>query len=181
VRRRLVAFVATMMCVAGGAAPPVSAADAGTLGPDHQSTDPALRDAYNRAFQAMLADPGDLDKAFAFADLAIQIGDFEGAIAAMERMLLVNSNLPWVKLELGVLYYRLGSFAIARTYLQTALVAPNVPPALRERIRALLALIDQQEASNQFGRSLGHGVSASSILTGQDDSASIAVAWRFQK
>ena len=44
-------------------------------------------------------------------------------------MLLVDPNLPRVRLELGALYFRLGSFEIARTYLESALAAPNVPPA----------------------------------------------------
>ena len=39
--------------------------------------------------------------------LASQTGDLEGAISALERMLLINPNLPRVRLELGVLYYRL--------------------------------------------------------------------------
>jgi tetratricopeptide (TPR) repeat protein len=163
-----------MLCVASGIGSAASATESSVLGPDHQSTDPVLREAYNRAFQTMLADPGNLDKAFAFADVAIQTGDFEGAIAALERMLLVDPNLPWVKLELGVLYIRLGSFEVARTYLQNALTMPNVSSALRDRIRALLAQIEQQEASNHPGGSmlarLRHG-----------GTVSTDVSWRLQK
>ena len=168
-----------MMWVAGGMGSAAAAADSGALGPDHQSNDPALRDAYDRAFQAMLADPGNLDKAFAFADVAAQTGDFEGAIAAMERMLLVDQNLPWVKLELGVLYFRLGSFEMARTYLQNALTAPNIPPSLRERVRALLAQIEQRDAANHFNGSI---LSRSRYQTvAQDDAANVDASGRLQK
>ena len=62
-----------------------------------------LQEEYDRAFRAMLADPGNLDKTFAFARLAIAKKDYEGAIGALERMLLINPNLPRVRLELGVL------------------------------------------------------------------------------
>ena len=55
---------------------------------------------------------------FRFAALAAQTGDLEGAISALERMLLINPDLPRVRLELGVLYYRLGSYEVARTYLE---------------------------------------------------------------
>ena len=148
-----------MLCgaVAGSMSSAVLA-DSATLGPDNQSSDPALRAAYNSAFQAMLADPGNLDKTFTFAGLAIQTGDYEGAIAAMERMLLVDPNLPRVRLELGALYFRLGSFEMARTYLQNAMAAPNVPPAVQERIRTLLAQIDQQQAPNHFSGSILSGL-----------------------
>jgi tetratricopeptide (TPR) repeat protein len=194
----MVALALTMLCVGAGTAPAASAADGGTLGPDHQSNDPTLRGAYDRAFQAMLADPGNLDKAFAFADLAIQTGDLEGAIAAMERMLLVDPNLPWVRLELGVLYFRLGSFEVARTYLQHALTAPNLPPAVRDRIRALLAQIEQQKAALPLGGAIAsasheranlasdsaeHSAHAATIpnFTSQDRTVGLQAAWRRQK
>src|ERR1700681_4876937 len=49
-------------------------------------------------FQQMLADPANLDVTFAYADAAAQLGDNEGAVAALERMLLFNPNLPRVDL-----------------------------------------------------------------------------------
>jgi hypothetical protein len=60
---------------------------------------------YDAAFQAMLRHPADLDVLFRFATIASRTGDLEGAISALERML--NPDLPRVRLELGVLYYRL--------------------------------------------------------------------------
>ena len=82
---------------------------------------------YDEAFQEMLRQPADLDVLFRFAAVASQTGDLEGAISALERMLLINPNLPRVRLELGVLYYRLGSYEVARTYLEGALKSPTMP------------------------------------------------------
>src|SRR6188768_3535221 len=62
---------------------------------------------YDEAFQETLRKPADLDVLFKFASLASQTGDLEGAISTLERMLLINPDLPRVRLELGVLYYRL--------------------------------------------------------------------------
>ncbi|HYI03705.1 MAG TPA: tetratricopeptide repeat protein, partial [Reyranella sp.] len=76
---------------------------------------------YEAAFQEMLRRPADLDVLFKFATIATKTGDYEGAISALERMLLVNPDLPRVRLELAVLYYRLGSFEVSRTYLETVL------------------------------------------------------------
>ena len=64
----------------------------------------------------MFADPTNLDLTFQFASIATQLGNFESAISALERMLLLNPNLPRVKLEVGVLYFRLGAYPIARSY-----------------------------------------------------------------
>ena len=49
----------------------------------------------------MIRQPANLDVLFRFASVASQTGDLEGAISALERMLLINANLPRVRLELG--------------------------------------------------------------------------------
>ena len=94
---------------------------------------------YDAAFQEMLARPADLDVLFKFATIASETGDLEGAISALERMLLINANLPRVRLELGVLYYRLGSYEVARTYLEGALKSPTLPPDVRNRAERFMA------------------------------------------
>jgi tetratricopeptide (TPR) repeat protein len=105
---------------------------------------------YDDAFAAMMNDPGDLDKTFRFAGLAVRVGDLEGAVGALERMLLINSNLPRVRLELGVLYFRLGSYEAARSYLLSALETPNMPADVRERAQKILVQIDKQKAPTRF-------------------------------
>jgi tetratricopeptide (TPR) repeat protein len=113
------------------------------------SSDRDLQKAYDDAFAAMMADPQNLDKTFAFAELAARKGDLEGAISALERMLFINPDLPRVKLELGVLYYRLGSYETARAYLQGALEA-NPPPPVRERAESFLSEIDKRSLAHRL-------------------------------
>ncbi|TXL72886.1 tetratricopeptide repeat protein [Vineibacter terrae] len=115
---------------------------------------PSDRAAYDAAFKAMITDPGDLQKAFAFVELAIKVGDLEGAVAALERMLIIAPNLPRVRLELGVLYYRLGSYQVARRYVTDVLALPDVPPTVRTRAEAFLAEIDRQINPHKFSGSL---------------------------
>jgi cytochrome c-type biogenesis protein CcmH/NrfG len=69
-----------------------------------------LQHQYDEAFQEMLRQPANLDVLFKFASLASKTGDLEGAVSALERMLLIDNNLPRVRLELALLYYRLGSY-----------------------------------------------------------------------
>jgi Uncharacterized enzyme of heme biosynthesis len=107
---------------------------------------------YDEAFQEMMRKPADLDVLFKYASLASQTGDLEGAISALERMLLIDPNLPRVRLELGVLYYRLKSYQVAQTYLEGALKSPNVPPDVRSRAEQFLAqIVSQQQASHFHG------------------------------
>ena len=105
---------------------------------------------YDAAFQEMLRKPADLDVLFKFATIATKTGDYEGAISALERMLLVNPDLPRVRLELGVLYYRLGSYEVARTYLAAVVATANLPPEVRTRAEQFLTEVDKRENRSRF-------------------------------
>jgi len=105
---------------------------------------------YDAAFQEMLKKPADLDVLFKFATVATQTGDIEGAISTLERMLLINPNLPRVRLELGVLYFRLGSYAVARSYLESVLKVENLPPEVRAKAEQFMAEIAKRQSPSHF-------------------------------
>ena len=65
-------------------------------------------------FQQLLKDPTNVDVNFRYAEAAVKLGNYEGAISALERLLLYNPNFPGVKLQLAELYARLGSYNAAR-------------------------------------------------------------------
>ena len=91
------------------------------------------RAAYDAAFQEALKNPTDPATLIRYADLAVQVGDIEAAISALERLLLIEGDQPKVKLELGVLYFRLGSYEAARTYLESARGSGAASPETKER------------------------------------------------
>jgi tetratricopeptide (TPR) repeat protein len=97
-----------------------------------------LRRAYDAAFQETLLRPSDAETLTKFANLAVQFGDIEGAVSALERLLLVEGDLPEVKLELGVLYFRLGSREAARTYLEAARSSSEASKEVRDRADTFL-------------------------------------------
>lgn len=105
---------------------------------------------YDAAFQEMLRNPADLDVLFKFATIATKTGDYEGAISALERMLLVNPDLPRVRLELAVLYYRLGSYEVARTYLEAVVASPGIPAEVRARAEQYLAEVVKRSTPSRF-------------------------------
>ena len=100
-------------------------------------------------FQRMLREPGNLETAFAYAATSAKLGDNEAAVSALERMLLFNPNLPRVQLELGTLYFRMGSYEIARTYFERA-AAANPAEEVKERIGTYLGEISRRSAPEQF-------------------------------
>ncbi|MSO65265.1 MAG: tetratricopeptide repeat protein [Alphaproteobacteria bacterium] len=120
-------------------------------------TDAQLAEDYDQAFQELFRDPGNLDKSFRFAELAVRRENFEAAISALERMLLVDPDLPRVRLELGVLYFRLGSFEIARSYLQPVLDTPNVPDDVRQRVKTFLTEVNNRLTRSRFSGGLSAG------------------------
>ena len=108
-------------------------------------------------FARMLRDPGNLDVAFTYADVSAKLGDDEAAVSALERMLLFNPKLPRVDLELGALYFRMGSYEISRTYFEQALAA-HPPADVKARIETYLAQIAQLIAPQRFSGFASFGV-----------------------
>src|SRR4051812_1873757 len=58
-------------------------------------------------FQQILAAPANPDLAVRFAQASVDAGDVEGAIASLERALILQPNLANVQLQLGLLYHRI--------------------------------------------------------------------------
>jgi hypothetical protein len=108
-----------------------------------QSIEPTALSATEKAHQSalddMLLDIANPQKSFNYVQSAVELGDLRGAIAALERMLLINPSLANIQLELGVLYLRLGNAPLARYHIAQALRAQNVPTVVRTRAERYLA------------------------------------------
>ena len=124
-------------------------------------------------FEQILRDPANLDLSFEYASLSSQVGDYEGAITAMERMLIFAPGLPRIQLELGVLYYRLGSFAIAQNYLEQAVSGSNVPDVVRSRVAAYLDRIRNAQKRDKFSGSVLAGIRYQSNANSGPSSANV--------
>jgi tetratricopeptide (TPR) repeat protein len=117
-----------------------------------------LQSEYDQAFKALLAHPSDLAMTFRFSELAAKLGYYEEAISALERLLLLNPELPRVKYELGVLYFRLGSYDVARDYLTAAQPAADLPSDAHEEIARLLDEIERSTSRSRLSGSLATGL-----------------------
>ena len=106
--------------------------------------------AYKAAFQETLRRPNDPAVLINFANLAVKAGNLEGAISAFERLLLIEADQPKVKLELGVLYYRLGSYEQARAYLEAARSSSRATDDVKERASRFIADVNQATGKSRL-------------------------------
>jgi hypothetical protein len=109
----------------------------------------ALTGSADPLFQRLLTRPSDLSNTLQYAATA-SASDIESAIGTYEQLLFYNPTLSRVRFQLGVLYYRLGSYEMARGYFQSALNMRDITPELRQKAEELLAVIDKKLQPDQF-------------------------------
>ncbi len=107
-------------------------------------------------FKRLFKDPTNLSLLFEYANLSIMVGDLEGAIGVFEQMLIYDSELPRIRLELGVLYYRLGAFALANNYLKSV-KEYNPPPEVEAKVDEFLEAIVSAENPFQWQQNISIG------------------------
>jgi tetratricopeptide (TPR) repeat protein len=160
IRSRLRFLILLGACLAPGA--PLVAQD-----------DPEVR--YRLALDAVLADVADPERSFHFAEIATESGDLRGAVAALERILLINPTLSNVRLELGILYLRLGNPELGRFHIAEALKAPNVPRGVRARAETYLREAVALTQRNFFSGSVTSGFRYQSNANAGPGSADVLI------
>jgi len=126
---------------------------AGTPASASEKVNPDFAAQQQSLFQQMQREPANLNVILAYAEVSAKLGDNEAAVSALQRMLLFNPNLLSVNLELGALYFRMGSFAMAQAYLEKA-AAANPPPEIRARIDQYLTRIAFEDSPSKLTGSL---------------------------
>jgi tetratricopeptide (TPR) repeat protein len=147
-------WLAARWIVAGWLA---AAAMVGPAAAQSPSVDPALQAEIQSVFQQLYRDPGNAALTYRYAQLQSAAGNYEAAVAALERLLLVNPNQPVLQYELGALYFRMGSYETARTYLLQAQASSQTPPDVQQRIQAYLDDADRRTSRHQFTGSITVG------------------------
>lgn len=135
---------------------------------------PALLDAQQQAFQQMMTKPLDAGAAFAYGRASLAAEDYEGAIVAYERLLLIAPDANPLRLELAGFYTRLNAPKLARSYVAEYLAAPNLSAADRARAEQMLAGLDKETNQTKLSGSVTIGfrqqsnanAGASTVLSG---------------
>ena len=110
----------------------------------------------DETFKKLFKDPTNLSLLFEYANLSILVGDLEGAIGVFEQMLIYDSELPRIRLELGVLYFRLGAFALADYYLKSVKEF-DPPPEVEAKVDEFLEAIVSAENPFQWQQNISIG------------------------
>lgn len=148
------------------AAPIASEYDLDALLPD-ATTLPQLRTKID-------ADPDNHDNYFAYAHLAIALGQPGKAVWAYEQLLAVDPSLNPLKLDLSLVYISLGRYDDARTLLKQVLAA-RPPEAVQNNIRAVLERIDQSQKRNHFLVSATAGIGSDSNASAAPNSGNVLI------
>ena len=92
-----------------------------------------IKQDFEKTFQQMLANPADVDVTLRYAELAVKLEDYEAAIPALERILFFNPSSKKVRLDLGILYYNLDSYDVAKDYFMSVKNGNNVPEDIMKK------------------------------------------------
>ena len=142
-------------------------------------TDPiqleATKKERDKIFSALIDDPTNLDNLFTYANLCILLGDLEAAIGVFEQMLIYEPDLPRIKLELGVLYFRLNALPSAKLYLNSV-KEYDPPKEVLEKVDDFLKAITEEEAIFQVQQVLGTGLKFSNNANSGIDADIIEIA-----
>lgn len=139
-RSRPAAVGAIAVALATVAAPLATAQQAPAASPERLA---ALVDATRR-------EPASLPVVYELVRVAVEVGDLETAIGALERLLLFNPDQPRVRLELGVLYFRLGAYDLAALHLERARGEGEALEGVAERAAPFLAEIARRSARHRL-------------------------------
>lgn len=131
---------------------------------------------FDAAYDAMLDDPENLDKIVQFARIATELGEYEVAVGALERLLLYASDSATVRADLGFLYYRLGSYEVAKYYLAEALESGRLSATTAEQVRDLIGRTEDNLNPHSFSASLSFGMRYQTNANSATDNARVLAA-----
>jgi Tetratricopeptide repeat len=135
----------------------------------------ALAVAQARLLAATLRAPTNFDLTFEYVRVSTALGDYEGAIGALERVLAYAPHLGRANFELATLYFRLGSYDNAVHYFKAAAAAPDLDPKLRARLTAYLPEAQKQLSPVRWSGFLQTGLGYQSNVAALPDTGFVSI------
>lgn len=108
-----------------------------------------LRPERTVTYDDVLAHPDDIDLDYAYAQTQIRQGDLHGAAATLERIILIDPDLPRVRLLYAVVLYRLDNLDEAERELR-AVEGYEMPPSLRAELDRYLAEVQLRRRTTRY-------------------------------
>ncbi|HEX9464675.1 MAG TPA: tetratricopeptide repeat protein [Alphaproteobacteria bacterium] len=100
-------------------------------------------------YDDVMAAPDDIDLNFAYAQTQIGRGDLHGAAATLERIILINPDLPRVRLLYAIVLYRLDNLDEAERELR-AVRLYEMPSSLRAELDRYLSQIELRRKLTRY-------------------------------
>ncbi len=116
-----------------------------------------FRQARDLLFKAFRQDPANPDINFYLGRAAFELGDYETALMAYERVLIMDPEATRVKLEIARCHLRLGFKEMARQYFREV-QATNPPKAVWDNIDKYLKSIKEQDKRHLFAGTFTFGL-----------------------
>ena len=129
----------------------------------------ALDRQVDEAFRLVQQQPQDLAQWSRYAQLLIRSGNYEGGVAALERLLLEPNPSPELRVEIALLYFRLASYDMAESMVRQALADDRLQGDKRAVAEALLVNTTQRNKRSQIGGSASFGYRHQSNPTYRSD------------
>jgi hypothetical protein len=107
-------------------------------------------------YEDILRNPDDIDTNFAYAQIQIARGDVRSAAATLERILLINQDLPRVRLLYAIVLYRLDNLDEAERELR-AVRPMEMPPSLRAELDRYLEQIELRRKRTRYAMTTSIG------------------------
>jgi len=108
------------------------------------------------AYADVLSAPDDVALNFRFAKSQVRRGDLKGASTTLERILLMEPDLPRIRLFYAVVLYRLGNLHEAEREFQAVAALPLADP-LRGEVEGYLSRIAREQRLHRYTTSLAVG------------------------
>jgi hypothetical protein len=117
------------------------------------------------AYADLLKDPSDLGKTFAYAEKLVEERNFESAAAVLERLTIRYPQQAEIRLELGVMYYRLNSPQMAKDQFQRVLAMADADPEVKRKASEFLLHADPLTQKSRFSGNISFGMRYQSNAT----------------
>ena len=127
----------------------------------------------DQVFRDVMSNPASVDLRTKYASLLVRSGNYEGGIAALEGLLLAPDAPANIRLELAVLYYRLGSYAMAETYLRDALADPRLDAKQKDEAQSLQRDVSARNKQSRLSGMVMLGLRAQSNPTGATNNGTV--------
>jgi hypothetical protein len=117
------------------------------------------------AYQDVLNDPGDLGKTFAYAEKLVEERNFESAAAVLERLAIRYPQQAEIRLELGVMYYRLNSPQMAKDQFERVLAMAGADEDVKRKASEFLLHDEPLTKRSHFSGNITFGMQYQSNAT----------------